>query len=115
MYILFENLILECLRNKILCTGVGLSEEGGMFFEFDGFSKSGTAKLYMKNHEIICETRYNTIDIIENFKDFAYVAYTWQRNYMDRIPFNGWDKHWLPIFRKYGWVEDDNDLENTKN
>lgn len=108
MYIKFENLILECLRNNILCKGVGLSEEGGMVFEFDGFSKSGTAKLYIKNHEIVCETRYNTIDIIESFEDFAHVAYRWGNDYLDRYPFNSWDRQWLPIFKKYGWVKDEN-------
>lgn len=102
-----EELVTEVLKRGILVVGVELAPEDGkgLAYEIDGFSKSGTAKVY-QNEEgiIICKTRYNTFDTIETFEDLASVAFRWNANYCDRKPF-GWDSNWLPVFEKHGWVK----------
>jgi len=98
------DLVKECIKKGVLCVGAGLDENDKLYFEFSGFSKSDTAKLCIKDNKIVSITRYNTVNEIETFEDFAKVAYDWNNGYKDREPF-GWDIHWLPIFEEYGWVE----------
>ena len=102
-----EDLIKETLKHGIPVVGVELAPKDGKGFayEIDGFSKSGTAKVY-QNEEgiIICKTRYDQYDMIETFGDLAAIAFEWNAEYCDREPF-GWDSNWLPVFEKYGWVK----------
>ena len=104
-----EDLVKECLSNGICVSGVGLikdEDEGkeNLTYIINGFSKSGTAEIYQKDDYIMCKTRYNTYDVINSFEDLAEVAFDWNSGYCDREPF-GWDRNWLPIFEKYGWVK----------
>ena len=100
-----EELIKETLSNGIPVVGVEYDKAcDSLVYEVSGFSKSGTAKLLCRDGKIICETRYNQVDEIEDFDDLVAVAYEWNKNYCDREPF-GWDMHWLPLFEKNGLVE----------
>lgn len=96
------DLVKECIKKGILCVDAGLDENDKLYFEFSGFSKSDTAKLCIKDNKIVSITRYNTVDEIETFEDFAEVAYDWNNDYRESF---GWNSNWLPIFEEYGWVE----------
>lgn len=78
---------------------ISKNSSGKICYEVDGFSKSGIATLYIKDEKIICETRYNTLDEIDNFDDLSLVAFEWYVNYMTRSPFeipsNYWAEYWV--------------------
>ena len=100
-----EELIKEVLSNGIPVTGVQYDKEKDTFvYEVIGFSKSGTAALYYDEGVIKCKTRYNRIDVINDFDDLVDVAYDWNEGYCNREPF-GWDAYWLPIFEREGLVK----------
>lgn len=100
-----EELIKEVLSNGIPVTGVQYDrEKDTLVYEVGGFSKSGTAELYYDEGVIKCKTRYNRVDIINDFSDLADVAYDWNEGYCDREPFT-WDTNWLPVFEKEGLVK----------
>jgi len=100
-----EELIKEVLSNGIPVTGVQYDKEKNtLVYEVSGFSKSGTAELYYDEGVIKCKTRYNRIDVINDFDDLVDVAYDWNEGYCQREPF-GWDAYWLPIFEREGLVK----------
>ena len=100
-----EELIKEVLSNGIPVTGVQYDKEKDtLVYEVSGFSKSGTAELYYDEGVIKCKTRYNRIDVINDFDDLVDVAYDWNEGYCQREPF-GWDAYWLPIFEREGLVK----------
>lgn len=100
-----EELIKKTLSNGIPVVGVEYDKENdSLVYEIDGFSKSGTAKVLNKGGKIICETRYNQVDEIEDFDVLVDVAYEWNKNYCDREPF-GWDSRWLRLFEINGLVK----------
>lgn len=99
----FENLIKEILKKKINIVGTRIVGDS-LAFEVNGFSKSGTALVYEEGEKIICKTRYDTIDEIEDFRDLASVAFRWNDSYLDREPFTAYDSNWKPYFEEYGWL-----------
>jgi hypothetical protein len=99
-----ESIVIICLQKGIPVRGVTLSPNGTLAYEIGGFSKSDTAELYLENDKIICKTRYNRIDEIENFDDLVDIAYDWNEGYCNREPF-GWDSDWLPVFKEAGLVK----------
>ncbi len=97
-----EKIVIEILKNNIYCSSILYTEEKGIQYVFNGFSKSGTANIYQKDDKIICETRYNQIDYIETFRDFVNVAWRWYLNYKNREPFTYPDEEFEPFFIEYG-------------
>lgn len=97
-----EEIIKECLKRKIYVSDVCLAENGNLAYSINGFSKSGTAEIYQDVNIVVCKTRYDTIDYIDNFENLALIAFQWNKNYADTY---GWDSSWLPIFEEYGWVK----------
>lgn len=98
-----EELIKTCLQKGIYVTGVNLDKNGNLSYTINGFSKSGTAEISEEDGKIICSTRYDTKDEIEDFDDLAYVAFRWNKNYIDRG--YGWNYQWAPIFVENGWLK----------
>lgn len=96
-----EELVRECLIKGINVCGVELKDNKPAY-RINGFGKSGYAILYEKNDKIYSETRYNTIDEIEDFRDLAYVAYHWIEVSISRgCPIDSNDSNWFPIFKEY--------------
>lgn len=95
-----EELVRECLIKGINVCGVELKDDK-LAYKIDGFAKSGYALLYEEDGKIYSETRYNTIDEIEDFRDLAYVAYHWNSIGIPRG--FSMDPYWLPIFKEYGF------------
>lgn len=78
-----------------------LTEEGRLAYKFNGFCKSGHAKLYEVNGLITCETRYGQIDLIAEWSDLVDVAYNWwQRERDSSSP----PEPWAEEFVKAGYV-----------
>lgn len=93
-----EELVKECLIKGIDVYGVELKNDK-LAYKINGFGKSGYAFLYEEDDKIYSETRYNTIDEIEDFRDLAYVAYHWNSVSVPRG--FSMDSNWLPIFKEY--------------
>ena len=69
---MIEKIIKEC--NDY---GIEVSTEnrnGEIAYRVNGFSKSGSALLYVEDDVIICETRYDQKDHIITFIDLALIA-----------------------------------------
>lgn len=99
-----EEIVKECLKRKIYVSGVELSPNDTLIYVINGFSKSGSARIYDDGDEVKCETRYGQVDTLEDFRDLAWVAFEWNKGYCGREPF-GWDSYWVPTFIEYGWLE----------
>lgn len=96
-------IVKTCLDNNIPVIGMHKVDDY-MAFEIAGFSKSGTATIWQTDDdEILCETRYNQIDEIDDFIDLASIAFTWNKNYLNRG--YGWDINWINVFINLGWIK----------
>lgn len=98
-----QELVTEVLKNHIPVVGVGLDDNGNLCYEVTGFSKSGNATLTEKDGKIYCHTRYNQVDEIEDFEALAWVAFCWNRNYLDREPFTAYSSDWRPVFERFNF------------
>ena len=101
-------IVAECLDNNIPVSHVKKVQDANqntfIGFEVSGFSKSGTATIWQNTQdEVVCETRYNTVDIIETFEDLAQIAFRWNLDYIDHG--YSWDDSWAPVFVKYNWLK----------
>lgn len=96
---ILQSIIEECAKREIPVS-LTKNSSGKICYEVSGFSKSGTATLFIDKGKIICETRYQTLDEIESFHDLALVAYEWYVNYKNRTPFEFPEKYWAEY-----WVE----------
>lgn len=94
-----DQIISECAKR---CIPVKVVHAGGnkLAYEVSGFSKSGTALVYIQKGKILCETRYQNIEEIDSFHDLALVALEWYLNYKDRSPFEEPESFWAEY-----WVE----------
>jgi len=93
-----NSIIQECAENNVPIS-IFKDKSKGTYYEVSGFSKSGIATLYISDGKIICETRYDTIDEIENFHELSLIAFEWYMNYKDRTlfenPANYWAEYWV--------------------
>lgn len=97
MKIMLDKIIEECTNRNIK---VYIErKDDGIAYRVMGFSKSGSALLYIEDEVLICETRYGQKDHIINFNDLALVAIHWYENYKDREPFNYPEEEWEPVFK----------------
>lgn len=77
-------------------------------FEYglDGFYKSGKIIIYENDYgSLTAVSRYNQIDIIENFYNLVALNHQWW--YSSRERFDGWsqpDSKWLPYLIEEGFV-----------
>ncbi len=101
MKLMLEKIVENCLKYGINVETT-LAEDNSIAYVVDGFSKSGTALLYVGDDAVICETRYDRIDHVLTFNDLAYIAYEWFCNYKDREPFDKPDPKWEIVFREMG-------------
>ena len=99
-----QSIIEKCAQLNIPVR-IAKNASGKICYEVDGFSKSGIATLYIKEDKIICETRYNTFDEIENFDDLSLVAYEWYVNYMTRSPFESPSSFWAEYWIEKGYIQ----------
>ena len=68
------------MEHNVPITGVTLNDRKDFEFELQGFSKSCTGILTKDNEgNVILKTRYNEIDLIEDFNDISNVAKRWQQ------------------------------------
>ena len=109
MKILLEKIIKTCLERGISVELVLKGEE--ISYKIEGFSKTGTAHLYIEDDAIICETRYGRKDHILSFKDLVFVAFEWYENYKCEIPFEKPDESWTETCKKYNLIESSEDDE----
>lgn len=94
---------LQEISNECAFRGIKVTVTSGpdkqLAYEIDGFSKSGTAMIYVKGQKILSHTRYDTIDEIESFHDLSLVALEWFLNYRNRTPFEEphlkWAEYWV--------------------
>lgn len=99
MKILLDRIVEECVNRSIK---VSVASRGGeVAYRVVGFSKSGSALLYIEDGYLICETRYSQKDHILSFKDLATVAIHWYENYKDREPFESPEDEWKPVFKEF--------------
>lgn len=96
---MLNKIIDKCYDNKLKVSVEKRDEEYA--FRVEGFSKSGSALLYVDGDEIICETRYGQKDHLLTFDDLVLVAKSWYENYRDRTPFEHPEPEWIPIFREF--------------
>lgn len=107
-----EKIIKDCYLNHISITGVGIHNDDQLYsnhhddylFKINGFSKSGVAEIFIENDKIICKTRYEKKDVIENFRDLAFIALQWYMDYKDSSPFETPDLNWAKVWENFGLV-----------
>lgn len=100
MKLLLEKIVKDCLEAGINVE-TQLMPDGEFGYNVSGFSKSGTALLYVEGEAVICKTRYDNIDHVLTIKDLAYIAHRWYDNYKDREPFENPDPNWKILFDKF--------------
>ena len=96
---ILNSIIEECAERNIP-VNISKHSSGKICYEIHGFSKSGTATLYINKNKIICETRYDNKEEIDSFYDLSLVALEWYMNYKDRNPFEHPAEYWAEY-----WVE----------
>ena len=94
-----DQIIAECAERHIPVKVVPAGRNR-IAYEISGFSKSGTALVYIQKDKVLCETRYQNIEEIENFHDLALVALEWYLNYRERTPFEEPEPYWAEY-----WVD----------
>jgi len=105
---MLESIIDKCYKNNL--DVLIEDKDGELAARVKGFSKSGSALLYVDGEEIICETRYGQKDHLLTFNDLVLVAKSWYENYRDRTPFENPEPEWKPLLEK---VYDFNDSEKN--
>jgi len=99
------DIIIECSK-KGIPSHTGWDEENkSLCFDVDGFSKSGTATLFVKDKEVYSKTRYGQEDKIDNFDDLASIAWDWYIQYSDREVFKN-PGCWADVFIEKGWPKE---------
>lgn len=101
---LFE-LALECAKNGHGVTLGFNKEKNRPEFTIHIGSKTGTGTFYEEGEEIILETRYNTLNTIQSFKDIGELAYDWFNVYKEREPFCQPDAAWVNYFVDMGFLK----------
>ena len=97
MKIMLDRIVEECANRNIK---VSVESKGGeIAYKVMGFSKSGSALLYIEDEVIVCETRYGQKDHVMTFKDLATVAMHWYEDYKDREPFKHPEDEWALVFK----------------
>jgi maltose-binding protein MalE len=71
------NIVKELLRHNIDIWIDYDKETDEIIYVVNGFYKSGTVKLKITEGEIIAESRYDQIDVIEDLEDFVKLNYRW--------------------------------------
>lgn len=75
-------------------------------FQINGFSKSGTATLWEEDDgKIVCQTRYDQIDYIEEYDDIVRVAFDWYSSYSDRDGYSEPSSYWVDDFLRLGLIK----------
>jgi len=105
MKILLDKIIEECTNRNIKVSIERKDDE--IAYRVMGFSKSGSALLYVEDETLICETRYGQKDHIMTFKDLSTVAMHWYENYKDREPFKYPEEEWEPVFKTFFHMNQD--------
>jgi hypothetical protein len=99
------DLALECAK-KGIGSELGYDKENDRhFFRVHIGSKTGTGDLYLKEGEIVLETRYKTINVVEDFNDITNIAFDWYEKYSGREPFTSPDSNWAEHFEEKGWIK----------
>lgn len=94
-----DQIIAECAQRGIPVKVVPAGRNR-IAYEVSGFSKSGTALVYIHKCKILCETRYQTIEEIDSFHELALIALECYLIHKERIPFEEPDAYWAEY-----WVE----------
>lgn len=102
-----NSLIVEILK-KGFSLEVGYnSEHDRIEYDIFGFYKSDRIKLYENDHGTLnAISRYNEVDIIDNFYNLVALNYRWWVSSKER--FEGWkvpDGKWLPYLIEEGFIE----------
>jgi hypothetical protein len=101
-----EDIVKECVKRHIpVDVHHALSDNDNIVYRVTGFSKSGGANIWQGPSEVICVTRYETMDDLQSFKDLSGVAWRWYLNYKDREPFTEPDHNWLQTWIDEGRIE----------
>lgn len=101
----FKNLLAQ-LKDK--SAGWSVDDDGHLIFKISGFSKSGNASLLEKDDgTIICLTRYDQVDEVENYDDVVHIAFSWYRRYADRDVFSNPPHGWLEDFLRLGLLKEE--------
>ena len=87
----FKDILIKC-KDKTYYWG--LLDDGTIYYEVSGFSKSGTVKLYETDQGIYVLARYNELDEIETYDDLLGIAFSWYSRYHDREPFTDIPPKW---------------------
>jgi len=106
---MLENIIKKCYDNNL--NVLIEDKDGKLAVRVKGFSKSGSALIYVDGDEIICETRYGQKDHLLTFDDLVLVAKSWYENYRDRATFEHPEEEWFPLLEK---IYDCNDIEDGR-
>ena len=104
-----KNILFSVLTNVAKvpgrCDTWGFKEPYGFYYQVNGFSKSGSVKLYEQDKKVLCEARYNEIYEITCFDDLVRVAFEWFENYRDRDVFSEPSELWVEDFVRLGLVK----------
>lgn len=103
------NLVKELLEKGVWIEGVSLKGDS-LGYTINGFAKSGNGTLYIEDGVIKLQTRYDTIDTIEDLRDIASVAYRWDSGYCKKngiYTVYGVSGPWRKIYETYGWDTSD--------
>jgi hypothetical protein len=109
------DLALECAK-KGIGSELGYDQVNQrVFFRIHIGSKTGTGDLYLNDGEIVLETRYQKINVVNDFDDIVNVAFDWFEKYCEREPFTSPDGLWVKFFEEKGWVKKIVKTEYVKN
>lgn len=79
-----SSIVIRSLKNGAQVTAELAPDKENIAYSISGFSKSGSALLYIKDEKIVCSTRYGQIDYIHEWEDLVVVAFDWWKDYKDR-------------------------------
>lgn len=109
-----NKLIEIILRNGIPITGVGMLESGQIYYEIDGFYKSGNVKIYESDSKFFALGRYDSVTFLatlshpeDAFSSLTHLNFEWWSSSKTR--YDGWsspDKSWIPSLEKFGYIID---------
>lgn len=80
----FFNILLKCRNNTGLWKIIQNEGDNVLAFEIHGFSKSDRATIFEHKNNIYCLTRYDRVDIVEDYDDIVRIAWDWYVCYKER-------------------------------
>ena len=83
-------------------------EDGKLFFQVNGFSKSGTVKLIQHEDYFKAIARYGEKTTIRRFEALIDLAYDWYVSYLSRGPFSQPSEFWKDDLIELGLIKEKN-------